>query len=70
MNELFNLEPSESPKIKWMKRHHITVTEINEGRFTVTHGMKYVCQADTHDDALVKAAKLLNLRLWNEETEQ
>ena len=68
MNELFNLEPSESPKLKWMKRHFIEVTEIKEDHFTVTHGMKYICQADTFDAALFLAAKRLNLRLWNEET--
>jgi hypothetical protein len=68
MNELFNLETSESPKLKWMKRHFIEVCQIKDDHFTVTHGMKYICQADSMDAALVLAAKRLNLRLWNEET--
>lgn len=70
MNELFTIEPSESPKIKWMKRNHISINkaeEANSQPYFAYHGMKYICQASAEDDCLVLAAKRLNLKLWNEE---
>jgi len=67
MNELFNLEPSESPRLKWMRKHDINVNEINHNHYTVTKGMKYVGQADSMDAALFLAAKRLGILLWNEE---
>jgi len=67
INELFTIEPSESPRLKWMRKHDIKVTQINDEHFAVTRGNNYVCQADLQDSALFLAAKRLGLLLWNEE---
>jgi hypothetical protein len=69
--ELFKIEPVKSPRLKWMERHHITVTETanedNEAVFQARHGMTVIAEASTVDKAIHKAAKSLNIKLWNEE---
>ena len=71
MNELFQIEPIKSPRLRWMERHHLTVYQNIEmavdARFTAYHGMAVIGHGATYDDALFAAAKSLNIKLWNEE---
>jgi hypothetical protein len=70
MNELFNIGESKSPRIKWMERHHLTVRDnpanVTDRRFEAMHGMTVIAYGANEDEALVNAAKSLNIRLWNE----
>lgn len=68
--DLFNLPESKSPRMKWMERHHLTVTDTGsyaERRFEAVHGMKTIGYGATPDQALFAAAKSLNIRMWNEQ---
>jgi hypothetical protein len=70
MDELFQIEPTKSPKLKWMERHFLTVqitTLPMPNVYQCKHGMTVVAHGETHDDALCNAARKLNIKLWNEE---
>ena len=66
--ELFAIPESKSPKLCWMERHHITLSEASNtnNRWNAKHRDKVIGYGATHDDALVAAAKSLNVKLWNE----
>ena len=64
--ELFDIPESKSPRMKWMERHCIKVNHI-DGKYHVNHGMKLISTADQEDEALITAAKIIGIRLWNEE---
>ena len=74
-DELFQIEPAKSPRLKWMERHHIKVEDSppnvcgidGSHDFVCFHGMKAIAYGKTPEDAIFKAAKSLNIRLWNEE---
>ena len=66
-----NLHDS-SPRLKWMERNHLTVRECAdhddpETSYEVLHGLKVICDAPTKDEAITMAARILNIRLWNEQ---
>jgi len=69
MNELFQIDPVKSPRLRWMERHHLTLDRAErDGAIVhiVKHGMMPIGTGQTGDDALVAAAKSLNIKLWNE----
>ena len=72
MNELFQIDPVKSPRMRWMERHYLTtqntVDEHGHLLMSVYHGMAKIATGETLDAALVAAAKSLNIRLWNEES--
>ena len=75
--ELFNLPPSPSPRIKWMREHAIQThycADIEDGPWSAwtgsladaietEDGMGY---GMTEEDAVIDYAKNANLKLWNE----
>ena len=70
--DLFNIEETKSPRLKWMERHHLTVkerycAEDEETVYQCLHGIKVIGEATTEHDAVVAAAKSLNIKLWNEQ---
>ena len=70
--DLFNLPETKSPRLKWMERHHLTVkerysAEDEEIVYQCLHGMTVIGEATTEHDAVVLAAKSLNIKLWNEQ---
>jgi hypothetical protein len=65
--ELFNIPLTKSPKLKWMERHCITINYANNIGFSVFHGMKLIITKPTEDEAITQAAKLIGIRLWNEQ---
>lgn len=67
MDELFTIEPSKSPKLKWMDKHWIKIEPSPDGRFRAVQGLCKFAYRDTEDDALTHAAQMLGIRLWNEE---
>jgi hypothetical protein len=70
MTELFDIPETPSPRLRWMKRHHLAIepiTEENGNRYAARHGMAVICKGATEDEALTAAAKSLSIRLWNEE---
>ena len=71
MTELFDIPETPSPRMRWMQRHHLTVSrkheEENTYSFVAIHGMTIIGKGATEDEALTAAAKSLNIRLWNEE---
>ena len=64
--ELFDIPLSKSPKLKWMERHCIAITNTPNVGFKVKHGMKTITTKPTEDEALTEAANLIGVRLWNE----
>ena len=64
--ELFDIPLSKSPKLKWMERHCIAITNTPSIGFTVVHGMKTITTKPTEDEAITEAARLIGIRLWNE----
>lgn len=70
MNELFQIEPVKSPRLRWMERHYIKLETAERDGAVVhiaKHGMMPCGTGPTQDDALLAAAKSLNIKLWNEE---
>ncbi len=70
--DLFNLPETKSPRLKWMERHYLTVKDSwnyddDEPIFQCLHGMKVIGEGLTEHDAVVAAAKSLNIKLWNEQ---
>lgn len=69
MSELFDIPECKSPRLKWMERHHLTIqitTNPPPNTYQAKHGMTVIASGSTPDEALVAAAKSLNIRLWNE----
>ena len=64
--QLFDLPINKSPKLKWMERHCISITNMPNIGFKVKHGMKTIITKPTEDEAITEAAKLIGIRLWNE----
>lgn len=76
MNELFPIPETKSPRLKWMERHHLTIHHQpydhagpmdEQEHYAAIHGMKPIGYGATPDEALVAAAKSLNIKLWNEQ---
>lgn len=71
-DELFEIPVVLSPRLKWMKLHRLKVMpgfvgyDDEEEVVVVRQDGKWVAEALTEDAAIVKAAKKLNLKLWNE----
>jgi len=69
--ELFDIPENKSPRILWMERHHLKTDiyhdESDNPRIAVLHGMTRIANGLTVDEALVNAAKSLNIKLWNEQ---
>jgi hypothetical protein len=68
-DELFRMESSLSPRLRWMKRHFISV--IDDGgslppnkRFRAMHGMRSVAAGPDEISACVEACKALNIKGW------
>lgn len=78
MTELFDIEPSLSPRLKWMQEHKVRVTEVAR-HFQDEFGLPAWCAhsteqnpegtGDTEDEALVDLARKLGIRLWNEQAQ-
>ena len=80
MSELFDIEPSLSPRLKWINEHQFRTHHapwIEEGPWSAwgpqnetPEGLPMDPEACgfgmTEDDAIVDPAKKLNLKLWNE----
>ena len=71
MNELFTIPEVKSPRLLWMERHHITTSRGMDAQtsklWAAHYGMDRIATGPTEDDALVAAAKSLNIPLWNEQ---
>lgn len=66
MNDnLFQIEETLSPKMKWLRRHHLTI-RITAGVIECYHGMDRVSYGDDEMAVLVNAATSLNVPLWNQ----
>ena len=69
--ELFAIPESKSPKLRWMERHHITVRQNDQSApakaYEAYYGMDRIATGPSETDALVAAAKSLNIPLWNEQ---
>lgn len=75
---LFDVEVVESPRLKWMKRHGVEVSDNplfgvrNTGRIqypirAMDSWSGAYASAETEEDAVVDLARARGLRLWNEE---
>jgi hypothetical protein len=63
-DELFSLPESLSPRLKWMRRHHITIVDDGEvaptnKRFRAKHGMASIAAGPDELTACLEAAKML-----------
>ena len=69
MSDLFNIPATPSPRLKWLSAHGITVsrTHYEAEPFRAYIGAQQIGKGYTEDDAVVAAAKSLNIPLWNEE---
>lgn len=75
MNELFDLAPSLSPRLLWMREHGVQTRETtHEERFSDIddHWLAWLevgvfgGSGMTEDEAIVDMAKNLGIPLWNE----
>ena len=72
MSDLFEIEPTLSPRLEWMKKYGIEVCEITPPpgdrpsfpKFLAKHTI--IEAAQTEVDAIVSLAKRMGIRLWNE----
>jgi hypothetical protein len=66
---LFNDLPEDlSPKLQWMRRHHIQVQEADDGGWIAYKSRTNQFYRNKDKDiAIAGLAKKLKLRLWNEE---
>ena len=68
-NELFDIQESLSPRMKWMLHHHLTTIDCGDTvppdkRWMVKHGMKPVAFASDEIAALIEACKVLKINDW------
>ena len=75
MSELFDMPETKSPRLLWMEKHGLTIHHQpydhagpmdKEDRYAAIYNQKSIGKGSTPDDALVAAAKSLNIKLWNE----
>jgi len=67
MSELFNLPPSESPRLAWMKRHGVYTAQVRDSWMAfISDGTSTL--EDTEDEAIVALATANGWLLWHEET--
>lgn len=69
MSELFEMDESLSPRLKWMRRHCITIKDegdvaVPSSRYRLYHGMQWVCDSDSELGACITAKNMLNLFGW------
>ena len=68
MSELFDIPETKSPRLLWMEKHYLSTANYtddnNHLRIAVFHHLQRIANGDTLDDALVAAAKSLNIKLW------
>lgn len=80
MPDLFNIPPTLSPRLAWIKKHGVTIhcskllTDDDLEKYAAYIGDETeairsgrVGFGQTEDEALVDLAKLLGVPLWNEE---
>jgi hypothetical protein len=67
MNELFDIPETKSPRLIWMERHGITMTQNLHWMFY--QGMDCIAVKRDYDDAVLAGATILGLKLWNEEVD-
>lgn len=68
MSELFENMESLSPRLRWMRKHHIQVQAADSGEWIAyKSGSKHFWRDKNQDEAIVGLAKKLKIRLWNEE---
>lgn len=73
MSELFEIEPSLSPRLKWIREHEIMITKITDCAYDppkisyrASKQVAIAAEGEGSDDAVINLAKKLNLKLWNE----
>lgn len=68
MSDLFSDMESLSPRLKWMRKHHIQVQAADSGEWIAyKSGSKHFWRDKDKDNAIVGLAKKMKIRLWNEE---
>lgn len=68
MNTLFDLPESKSPRLLWMERYKVTVSDCEDGKFARSNYDLYTRGFGlTEDEALANLAIALGVKLWNEE---
>lgn len=65
MNELFYMSESLSPRLRWMKRNHVTIIDDGEEvptekRFRAKHGMASVATGPDEITACINARLVIN----------
>lgn len=75
MNELFPIEPSLSPRLRWIERHQVRTRETTDAErhmetddlwLAWLEGDDFGGSGMTEDEAIVDLAKNLRIALWNE----
>jgi hypothetical protein len=64
MNELFDIQESLSPRLRWMRNNHITIVDDGdkvppEKRFRAKHGMASIACGPDEISACIEAARSL-----------
>ena len=68
-DELFDIPVVLSPRLAWMQTHRLELAPGFDGEdevVVVRQDGNWIADALTEDAAIVKAAKRLNVKLWNE----
>jgi hypothetical protein len=78
VNELFHIEETLSPRLKWMREHEVTIDRVPAEDVALYRSMsvpavhaispKYIAigSGDTEDEALSSFCRLNLVPLWNE----
>ena len=69
MNELFQIEETKSPRLKWLDQHGVWTAEITlRGKFQWWEATAagIIGKGETEDAAIVELAKNMEIKLWNE----
>jgi hypothetical protein len=66
MSDLFAIEESKSPRLKWLEKHGITLKINHQGEHVATTRFDSG-KGETEDDAITQLALKLGIRMWFEE---
>jgi hypothetical protein len=64
-DELFQIEPTLSPKLRWLERHGLTVTKLPTGRYECALDDVTVATGDSEEDACLEFSLKFKLPHWS-----
>lgn len=64
MSDLFPIEPSLSPKLRWLRENHLATWQDASGWFCGTPGRTIMAHGDTEEEACLAWCESRGIKHW------